>query len=144
MINLSKHFTLEEMIFSQTAARKGINNQPSEAIIENLKIVASILEEIRTLVNRPIQITSGYRSVELNEMIGGASNSKHIYGYAADIYVPKIAPARLAKIIADSDIRFDQLILEYDRWVHIGMAQENLREEILTIRDGTTYMAGLV
>lgn len=79
-MNLSEHFTLEEMTFSQTAVRNGISNQPGAAEIENLKaLCANVLEPLRALAGRPLHINSGYRSAELNRRIGGAATSQHCF-----------------------------------------------------------------
>lgn len=143
-MNLSEHFTIAEMTISETAARQGIDNTPSLAVIDNLKLTAATLEQIRTLVGKPVIVTSGYRSPAVNKAVGGASNSAHVLGLAADINVPGYTPKALANLIKDSGIQFDQLILEFDRWVHVGLAAGKLRNQLLTIRTGTGYMSGIV
>jgi hypothetical protein len=136
------------MTLSQTAVRYGINNDPTPEIIENLKRVAGVLEEIRSLVNMPIVVSSGYRSPALNRAVGGARNSAHVLGLAADINAARLDPKRLAQIIADSPIRFDQLIMEFGRWVHVGLATglAQPRREILTaktVNGRTQYVKGI-
>jgi len=131
MTNLSEHFTLEEMTASQTAVRKGIDNTPSASVVENLRRVAGTLEQIRALVGAPVHVSSGYRSPELNAAVGGARDSAHLQGLAADIEVPGMTPQELAKAIEGAGIQFDQLIYE-GTWVHVGLAAGPLRGQVLT------------
>lgn len=145
-MNLSPHFTLEELSSSDTAVRKGIDNTPSAAIIENLKRIAQTLEEVRALVGGPIRVSSGYRSPELNKAIGGSGKSAHLEGLAADITVSGKTPKELAILIRDSGIKYDQLIYE-GTWVHVGLANGALRQQDLTAHFGsgaTTYSSGIV
>lgn len=146
-MNLSKHFTLEELTFSQTAARLGIDNTPDSDTLSNLRGLSNFLEVIREKIKRPIYITSGYRSIELNKKIGGSKTSAHISGLAADIVAPSYGtPADLAEVIAALDLEFDQLILEFGKWVHVSVS-ENPRNQMLTAintSNGVKYKTGLV
>lgn len=147
MIRLSEHFTLDEFTLSQEAARRGISNVPSRDVITNLTELCEVLEEVRELVRGPMIISSGYRSPGLNASVGGATNSRHVLGLAADFTVPSYgAPLAVAKAIADSDIPFDQVIHEFGRWVHLGLAipGERPRRQTLTIRSAAEgYLPGL-
>lgn len=143
-MKLSEHFTLDELTLSETAARKGIANLPGPQELANLHRIANLLEQVRSLVDRPIVVSSGYRAPEVNKLVGGSATSAHVKGLAADINCPGIKPAALAAIIKTSNIQFDQLILEFDRWVHIGLSEKPPRMELLTIRSGTGYMKGIV
>jgi len=143
-MKLSEHFSLDELTLSETAARKGLDNTPDAKTKDNLIRLASTLERIRALVGKPVNISSGYRSPEVNKAVGGSATSSHVKGLAADINVPGMKPAALAAIIKSSDIIYDQVILEYDRWVHIGLSESKPRMELLTIRTGTGYMKGIV
>lgn len=147
MIRLSEHFTLDEMTFSQTAARQGIDNTPSRTIITNLTDLCVVLEEVRELLAAPLLISSGYRSPPLNASVGGSANSRHVLGLAVDFTAPKFgAPLAVAKAIAESDIQFDQVIHEFGRWVHLGLAApgEKPRRRTLTIRNASEgYLPGL-
>ncbi len=140
---LTEHFTLDEMTISETAARKGLDNTPGPQELANLKRTAETLEKVRALVNKPIIVSSGYRAPAVNAAVGGSKTSVHMKGLAADINVPGMKPDDLARLIAASDIEFDQVILEYGRWVHVGIADKP-RRELLTIRTGTGYMKGIV
>jgi len=140
-MNLSAHFTLDELTQSQSAARQNINNTPSPDIITNLKTLTSYLERVRKTLGRPIQISSGYRSPAVNKVIGGALNSSHIYGYAADFTSPGFgSPLEVCKAIQKSGIEFDQLIYEY-RWVHFS-CDPRMRKQILT-KQSFGYREGL-
>ena len=136
-MKISQHFTLEELSFSETAARLGFDNTPSPTAIANLSRVAAVMERVRTkLGNQPIIVHSGYRSAEVNEAVGGVMTSAHCRGLACDFVCPAFgAPAEVALAILKSDIEYDQLILEYG-WVHVGLPEEGLlaRREVLTRR----------
>jgi zinc D-Ala-D-Ala carboxypeptidase len=136
-MKISEHFTLEELSFSETAARLGLDNTPGRMVITNLGLVAAAMEKIRTLLgDRPIAVHSGYRSVEVNRAVGGTATSAHCHGLACDFVCPAFgAPPEVALAILKSDIEYDQLILEYG-WVHVGLAQRGWlsRREALTKR----------
>jgi zinc D-Ala-D-Ala carboxypeptidase len=141
---LSEHFTLAEMTVSETAARLGIDNTPDAQTLANLRRLCAFLEQIRRLVDKPVLVSSGYRCLQLNEVIGGSLQSAHTDGLAADINVPGLTPRELARGVADSPLMFDQLILEFDQWVHVGLSLTPERRQLLTIRKGTGYLPGLV
>jgi zinc D-Ala-D-Ala carboxypeptidase len=145
-VNLSANFTLEELTASKTAAQRGIDNSPSLGVLDNLRRLASLLEQVRTAVDRPIRVSSGYRCAALNRAVGGAPASAHMNGLAADISAPGLSPKQLATAIVAAGVAFDQLIYE-GAWVHIGLASGGLRNQILTARfaDGrVTYLEGIV
>ena len=129
---MSEHFSIAELTFSQTATRQGIDNTPSEAITANLRRLCVTLEQIRALTGRPLTVSSGYRCPALNAEIGGARESAHMDGLAADINCPGMTPRALSILIRESGIEFDQLILEGGRWAHIGLSAGALRREVLT------------
>lgn len=144
-MNLTPNFTLQELIASQTAARRGIDNKPSIQELRNLTRLAETLEQVRTLVGRPVIVSSGYRSSALNKAIGGSTTSAHMRGLAADFACNGITPVDLARRIAGSDIEFDQLIYE-GTWVHLGLSAGKPRREVLTAHFGggrTAYTKGL-
>jgi uncharacterized protein YcbK (DUF882 family) len=131
-MQLSTHFSLEELTFSSTAVRAGIDNTPSHAIISTLIDLAVTLEAIRALLGFPMHIDSGYRCETLNSILPGSSpDSAHIQGYAADFLCPQYGvPITIVRAIAASSIKFDELIQE-GTWVHISIDQQ-MRREILT------------
>lgn len=147
-MNLSEHFTLQEAIFSHTANRLGIENEPSEYVLANLKYTASKMERIRAaLGNVPIKITSWYRSPELNKAIKGSKTSQHILGEAVDFICPSFGtPEEICKKIISIGpelIPFDQLIYEHT-WVHISFTTtKKPRREILTLLSSGNYTQGI-
>lgn len=150
-MNLTDHFTLEEMIASREAAVHSINNYPPPAIIDNLKRTAAVLELVRKVLNFPLHINSGYRSPEVNQLVGGAKNSAHMDGLAADVICPQFGdPIAVAgKIMQSSWVldEIDQLIYEYGSWVHVGLAKagDRPRKQILTCGHHTCgkYVPGI-
>ena len=125
MTRLTPHFTLEEFTFSQTAARKGIDNTPHEGILDNLCILANGMEDVRNLLNAPIHVSSGYRCIELNDLLGSKRTSQHTQGLACDFTSNAYgSPQIIFADIISSDIRYDQLILEFDRWIHISFVED--------------------
>lgn len=140
MTQLSEHFTLEEMIFSQTAARKGIDNFPPPNILDNLTNTAQCMEEVRDLLGHPISISSGYRCEALNKAVGSTSKrSQHLEGEAVDFTCPGFGtPQEIVEAIINSDIEYDQIILEYDRWVHISFSQKRNKKQALIIDNSGT------
>ncbi len=135
---LSENFLLAELVHSDTALRKGIRNTPTKAALNNLRHLASTLEQVVELLGHSISISSGYRSKALNAAIGGSKTSQHTQGLAADFTCKKFGtPFSVCKKITNSDIRFDQLILEYGTskkisWVHLGVGPKK-RCQVLTI-----------
>ena len=152
-MNLSQHFTLSELTHSDVASRRGIPNVPGESAVGNLKVLCDrVLEPVRIHFGIPFSPNSGYRSQELNEVLGSSPNSQHCKGEAADIEIPTISNDLLAWWIR-TNLDFDQLILEYytvgdpsSGWVHVsykgdGGSARN-RREVLTY-SGSGYTRGL-
>ena len=99
-MQLSKNFTLIELITSQEAARRGLDNTPTPQVITNLtNLVKNVLQPLRDLVGKPIVISSGYRSPAVNAAIGGAKNSEHMTGCAADFTIPSKTNKETAEIL---------------------------------------------
>ena len=148
-MKLGKHFTLQEMTKSQTAARKKISNVPGTEDISNLKaLVENVLDKVRAHFKSPVIVNSGYRSPKLNRAIGGSKTSQHCKGQAADIEVPGVSNLEVAEFIRDN-LDFDQLILEnYDPidpssgWVHVSYVRNPNRGQTLTF-DGKKYHKGI-
>lgn len=134
MANLSPNFTLEELVFSSTAISRNINNSPNSLVEANLVILAQNLELVRGLLGTPILISSGYRSPELNKAVKGAASSQHVLGQAVDFTSPKFGtPRQIIEKIKGSNIEYDQLILEFDKWVHISFTNKTNRKQALVI-----------
>lgn len=120
-MKLSPNFSLEELTFSQVASRRGLNNVPSDKVKDNLERLAFFLEQVRKIFNKPFLISSGYRSREVNESVGGSKTSQHCEGCAADFNVKGMSPDAVVRAIVDANIPYDQVILEFDSWVHISI-----------------------
>ena len=112
-MKLSKNFTLNEMIKSTVALRKNIDNTPSQIHVENLrKVVTHILQPIRDRFDKPVVVSSGYRSIALCEAIGSSKFSQHALGQAVDFEILGVDNYELANWIC-ANLEYDQLILEY-------------------------------
>lgn len=145
MTYLSPHFTLAELTVSETAARRGIDNTPPPDVLERLRRTAQGLEAVRVrLGGAPIVVTSGYRAPAVNAAVGGQPNSQHMRGEAVDFISPRFgSPTEVATALRDSGIEYDQLILEFGRWVHISFVERNPRHHALVIDTaGTRPMFG--
>ncbi len=143
-MNLTDHFTLEELTLSQTAARLGLDNTPSDDVVQALTRTAHGLEMVRVLLQAPILVSSGYRSPLVNRAVGGAPNSQHITGEAVDFTAPGFgAPDMVVRAIMRSTrpIPFDQLIVEYGRWVHISFSRTPRRQALVIDHTGTRAFA---
>lgn len=122
---MTPHFSLEELIFSNTAIRLDIDNIPTPEALANLEILANGLEAVRAkLYSNPIKVSSGYRCLKLNRALKSRDTSYHVKGLAADFTCPRFGTVpEVMRALADSSIEFDQLILEFDSWIHIGFAE---------------------
>lgn len=131
MENLSDNFTLEELISSNTAKAKGINNIPGAIEKQNLKLLAqTVLQPIRDKYGKPISVTSGYRCPKLNSAVGGSKTSQHLKGQAADIKCTATSKAELFNLIKGminkGELTVGQLIWEYGtkkepNWIHVSL-----------------------
>ena len=139
-VQLSPHFTLAEMIYSETALRRGIDNTPPDTIVENLKRLCERLEEVRNILAGPMIISSGYRCIELNRAIGSSDTSAHVKGLACDFTCPSAGtPKDICNRIIASGIKYDQVIHEYGSWVHFGLG-DIARMMALTIDSNGTRL----
>jgi uncharacterized protein YcbK (DUF882 family) len=136
-MQLSEHFTLEELTASDIASRRGLNNSPSGEVVLNLKKLATALETIRKAIDKPITITSGYRSAEVNAWIGGSKTSQHCKGQAADIKVSGMTPHEVVEAIIKSGLHYDQLIREFDAWTHISISDTPRKMALIIDKKGT-------
>lgn len=120
---MGKYFTTSELSKSSTAKAKGIDNTPNGETLHNLdRLIADILDPIRAKWGKRIFVNSGYRCIALNKAVGGASNSQHILGKAADITTgSKEGNKQLFEMILSMNLCFGQLINEFDySWIHIS------------------------
>lgn len=153
-MNLSKNFTLAEMTKSETALRLGIENEPNEQQLSALKLLCEkVLQPVRDHFGKGVKVNSALRTLPVNRAIGSGDNSDHTRGQAADIEIPGVPNAELAKWIKDN-LEFRQLILEFytpgipdSGWVHVSYVPEDNKKQVLTAtkKDGkTVYLTGLV
>lgn len=144
-MNLSDHFTLAEATRSMMAQRHGIENTPNERVIENMIVVAeNVLEPIRATFG-PFTPSSWFRSMHLNDAIGGSKTSQHMTGCAVDIEITGVSNWDLARWIYDN-LTYDQLILEFmvendpvAGWVHCSYVADGGRLETLRAARGHGY-----
>jgi zinc D-Ala-D-Ala carboxypeptidase len=155
MTRISKHFTLRELTYSQTAERNKIDNTPPPAVVENLKALCdAVLEPLRATTG-PITITSGYRAPAVNKIIGGNSRGQHPLGQAVDMECFSMSTRALAERVIELKLPFDQLIMEFASakdpnagWVHVSHKKEGgNRGQILRAERNaagkTVYLPGL-
>lgn len=146
-MQLSENFSLQEMIFSPTAIKRGIANKPTEQHIKNMQILAErVLQPIRDFIGSHINVSSGYRAASLNAIIGGSNTSQHCFGQAADLQ----KEGRNHEIFnfIKENLDFDQLIWEFGTdnepsWVHVSYADGKNRKQILKavkVKGKTQYL----
>lgn len=144
-MRLSAYYTLARLTHSDTACARGMDNTPPPEVIENLRRVARGLDRVRRLLGHRVDIASGYRSPALNVAVGGTANSQHTRGEAVDFCCPGYGPpADVARAIRDSDIAFDQCILEFGRWVHLSFSAAPRRRTLSIYSAASGYLDGLV
>lgn len=152
-MNLTTNFSLVEMVKSETALRHGLDNTPGEVEIENLRVLCEkVLQPVRDHYGRGVKVNSGFRHPEVNAAVGGSKTSDHCKGQAADIEIPGVPNAELAKWISEN-LQFTQVILEFytpgvpdSGWVHVSYNPADLKKQQLTASrvDGkTVYTPGL-
>jgi len=145
-MKLSANFSLEEFLVSQTAERNGIDMTPPEEVLEQLQLlVFTCLQPLRDSLGATIYISSGYRPLVLNTLIGGSITSAHVHGRAADFRVAGYTPLEVCQKISELGLIFDQNIHEFGRWTHLGIAQHNRIEELTAYRKSgkVQYVFGL-
>lgn len=152
-MKLTNNFYLSELTKSEIASRLGLDNTPSQEVLNNLQFLAEkILQPVRDHYKVPVVINSGYRSPAVNEATKGSKTSQHMTGQAADFEIPGIDNKKLAKWIKDNLV-FDQIILEFYKegepssgWVHCSYNPIKNRRSILTaklVNGKTMYTEGL-
>jgi hypothetical protein len=117
-MQLSEHFSLDELTHTD---HREFDNTPNDAELSNLTRLAEFLEQVRTLLGKPIFINSAFRSKLVNDAVGSKDSSQHRVGCAADLRVVGMTPNEVVKAIIASDLNFDQIIREFDRWTHISI-----------------------
>jgi zinc D-Ala-D-Ala carboxypeptidase len=146
MTVLSPHFTLDEMIITETGARLGLDNTPDQQVIDNLQLLCTnVLEPLRNELNLPINVLSGYRSPAVNRAVGGVPDSQHVVGQAADIHISGMSVENLFQyVINQSKLPFDQVIQEFNQWVHVSYrANPRGNKQRATVENGRTVYTDL-
>ena len=116
---LSAHFSLEELTITD---HREFTNEPNETERANLVRLAIFLEQVKELLGgKPIMVNSAFRSKAVNDAVGSKDSSQHRVGCAADLRVPGMTPDEVVKAVIASDLPFDQVIREFDRWTHISV-----------------------
>jgi len=135
MVRLSKNFTLEEMTRSQTASRRGIDNEPGHGDLVNLVYTCQLLEQIRSACgDNTVFVSSGYRCPELNQAIGGSRTSAHMRGLAADFTIPGFGSVdEVSERLRAVGVPYGKLIVEFGRWIHISAYPLNSGEQGQTL-----------
>ena len=118
-MNLTKHFTLEELTITD---HREFDNTPNASETANLTRLADFLEQVKEAVGgKAVMVNSAFRSAQVNAAVGSKDTSQHRLGCAADIRVPGVTPDQVVKAIMAANLPFDQLIREFDRWTHISV-----------------------
>ena len=145
-MNLTPHFTLQELTVSEAADRNGWDNTPNEQHLENLKRLADFLEQVKVVLGgKPIMVNSAFRSKLVNDAVGSKDTSQHRIGCAADIRVPGMTPDEVVRAIIASGIGYDQVIREFDRWTHVSVPNSvdmaPRRQALIIDKQGTRVFA---
>lgn len=139
MLQLSEHFTLEELT---TTSHRQFDNTPNDAEMGNLVLLAELLERVKAFLNgKPIMVNSAFRSKAVNDSVGSKDTSQHRTGCAADIRVPGMTPDQVVKAIIAAGLPYDQLIREFDAWTHISIADKPRRQALIIDKSGTRPFA---
>jgi putative chitinase len=118
-MNLTLHFTLEELTFTD---HREFDNTPNEQELKNLKRLSLFLEEVKKLLGgKAIMVNSAFRSAEVNRAVKSTDKSQHRLGCACDFRVPNMTPDEVVQAIINSDLQYDQVIREFDRWTHVSI-----------------------
>jgi hypothetical protein len=145
-MKLTQHFLLSEFARSETAARMGREIEIPDHFIPDIRaLCVNILEPFRVDVKRAVFILSGYRPLWLNRKVGGSAMSQHMVGQAADFVVSGMTPIQACRRIMALELPFDQLILEFDRWVHVSYSPAHRRQALTArkVKGKTRYLPGI-
>lgn len=144
---LSPNFSLQELTVSAAAARNGVSNVPTGEALATLTETARRMEEVRALLgDRPILVTSGYRSPQVNRLVGGSSSSAHMTGHAVDFTCPAFgSAAKVAAHLARHLTGYDQIIEEFGSWVHVGFGPGQRGQKLTArkVNGRTVYTQGI-
>ena len=138
-MNLTPHFTLEELTHTD---HRTLDNTPNDSEQANLQRLAKLLELVKVaLGGKPVMVNSAFRSKQVNDSVGSKDTSQHRLGCAADIRVPGMTPDQVVRAIMGHGLYFDQIIREFDAWTHISIpntpAALPRRQALIIDRTGT-------
>ena len=137
--------TIESLCYSDTAIARCIDNSPPLSLLPNLHRLASGLDSIQVVLGSAINISSGYRCPELNRLVGGTPGSQHQQGQATDFVCTAFGePIEVATAIVKSRVDYDQLILEFGRWVHVSFSASPRRRTLTIYSSADGYLDGIV
>lgn len=121
---------MSELIHSDTAILHNINNMPDTNSLDcMLDLIFYFLQPVRNIAQKPVIVLSCYRNKRVNELVGGSNKSQHLRGQAVDFIIKGMTPTEIIKMIVDAGIEYDQLINEYDRWVHVSFVKDKNRKQ---------------
>jgi uncharacterized protein YcbK (DUF882 family) len=140
---MTEHFTLEELTYTD---HRELDNTPNDAEKANIQRLAEFLEQVKTILGgKPIMVNSAFRSKAVNDAVGSKDTSQHRVGCAADIRVPGMTPDEVVRTIIASDLGYDQVIREFDRWTHVSIPNEPARtprkQALIIDKQGTRIFA---
>jgi hypothetical protein len=140
---MTPHFTLAELTHTD---HRELENIPNETELANIQRLAEFLEDLKTLLGgKPIMVNSAFRSKAVNDAVGSKDTSQHRIGCAADLRVPSMTPDAVVRAIIASDLPYDQVIREFDRWTHVSIPNEPARaprkQALIIDKQGTRLFA---
>jgi len=140
---MTPHFTLAELTHTD---HRELDNTPNETELANIQRLAEFLEELKTVLDgKPIMVNSAFRSKEVNDAVGSKDTSQHRVGCAADIRVPNMTPDQVVRAIIASDLPYDQVIREFDRWTHVSITNQSggtpRKQALIIDKQGTRQFA---
>jgi len=140
---MTEHFTLEELTHTD---HRTLDNTPNETELANIQRLAEFLEAVKTVLGgKPIMVNSAFRSKAVNDAVGSKDTSQHRIGCAADIRVPGMTPDQVVRAIIASDLPYDQVIREFDRWTHISITNQSggtpRKQALIIDKQGTRLFA---
>ena len=139
---MTPHFSLAELTHTD---HRAFDNTPPPEVLPNLRRIALLMEQVRSILGQPIFITSGYRSKQVNDAVGSKDTSQHRLGCAVDFKCAGLTPDQIVRKIKASDIAYDQLIKEFDSRTHISVPSEPARaprkQALIIDRTGTRLFA---
>jgi len=139
-MQLTEHFSLEELTYSATGSARNLDNTISKAanpvLFDNVLRTAQHMEQVRALIGAPVSVISCYRSFLVNKAVGGVADSDHLRALAVDMRNKKYSVRETFELIKHSPLEYDQLINEFDSWVHIGFGHTMRRENLVATKSG--------